>query len=144
MTEVRLVSFKEFQRILTENEGRPIYEEGKNKFILEWLGGSFLYRTIVTFDQIHKSHINGEGDGIDVFRRLYLQDCHEVVSVIDDSEVIPLILTSQPLREGSINDFETIELVTEHGKKKLVGTRADGSKGILRVLDGRFNKKKSP
>jgi len=50
------LKFSDFQSMLRENEGKPIYRREDDKYSLDWTIGGFIYHTSVTFKQIEESY----------------------------------------------------------------------------------------
>lgn len=138
MTDIKKLSFKDFQKMLSEVGGKPVYCEEKDKFILEWTGGGFVYQTIVKFRDIESSYAKqfpgANGDAIVLFKDRYLRDCFKELVDYARSEEIPLMNVVETVREGSIKEFVKLELNTRNGEKVVEGIRKDGSRGVLRNL----------
>ena len=103
-SEIKTLSFADFQRMLRENEGKPVYSKSENSFILEWTIGGFTYHTEVLFKQIHNSYKNifgKENDkaSIEKFHELYLKDAYEDLGNKKTSEEINLFENIQVVRE---------------------------------------------
>jgi len=86
------LNFSDFQRMLEENDGKPIYKKEKDKYTLEWGIGGFVYKTEVKFSQIHESYKKqfGREDNklaIEVFFEKYLKDAYKDVSKIKEEEI---------------------------------------------------------
>ena len=90
------LKFSDFQSMLRENEGKPIYRREDDKYTLDWTIGGFIYHTSVTFKQIEESYkgqfgMENKKAAIEKFHDLYLKDAYEVVSSFDTKEEISLI-----------------------------------------------------
>ena len=92
MEKQKNLNFSDFQRMLEENEGKPVYKKEKDKYVLEWSIGGFTYQTEVKFSQIHESYKKqfGREDNklaIEVFFEKYLKDAYENISGFKDEEI---------------------------------------------------------
>ena len=77
-------SFEDFQRILNENQGRPVYEVTDSGFVLYWTLNGFIYKTSLSFNEMLESYRKDIGDNsatlekaICVFKENYLKDCFQ-------------------------------------------------------------------
>jgi len=101
--ETKKVNFSDFERILTENQGKPIYKRNDDKYVMFWSIGGFVYQTEVTFKQIHESYKKQFGKqnnkaSIETFFNKYLVDAYEEVSEYKKEE-IELLMDDQEVRQ---------------------------------------------
>jgi len=103
MTNQKNLKFSDFQRVLKENDGKPVYKREDDKYSLNWTLGGFSYYTEVTYKQIHSSYEKqfGRKDNkaaIEKFHDMYLKDAYVVVDSFDKEE-IPLLESFPVVRE---------------------------------------------
>ena len=77
-------SFEDFQKVLTENNGKPVYEITEGGFTLYWTMGGFIYQSTVTLEDILSSYREETGNpeaplekSIGAFFETYLRDCYQ-------------------------------------------------------------------
>ena len=146
---MKIVSFNDFQKILNENNGKPIYKKVGNKYKLEWTLGGFLYQTEVSFKQIFDSYklTTGKKDdksAIIRFEKMYLEDCYQETTSKEllKQEGIPLFEGMKPVvREEEKFSYYTpvrklkdmipnsLFVKSNKGKKTIMGIGKD-SNGI--------------
>ena len=96
--------FNDFQRMLEENEGKPIYKKESDKYSLGWTIGGFTYHTEVLFKSIHSSYSiqYGKEDNkaaIEKFHDIYLKDAYEDIGLGFKEESVALFSGVPEVRE---------------------------------------------
>lgn len=151
MPEIKKVTFVDFQTLLTEAGGRPVYQTLPDRFVLQWIGGSFLYQTEATFQDIQNSYKqeSDEDDrqkAIKLFKDRYLKNCYEYLEVIPINQKIAILGTPMPPVEGAswdmkmigkLRDFKprSLRIETSGRQKIIIGELLDGQFGRLAVLE---------
>lgn len=152
------VSFYDFQRILTDTNGKPVYEELSDRFILEWLGGSFLYHSEVLFQDVFNSYEKefkkkDPIEAIKLFKKKYLTDAYEALPLLPLEQDIPLLEAAFPVKEQPkqaysfdyegilankrLSDFKTksLELSSDQGKLVITGLLKNGKRETFLKLE---------
>ena len=101
-------SFEDFQKMLTENNGKPVYEITTDGFVLYWTLNGFVYQTSVSLNDILKSYREQIGNpeaslekAVGVFNETYLKDCYEHRGKIKEQVIKTVDDVSQPVRVES-------------------------------------------
>ena len=113
-----ILSFNDFQAVLKENQGKPIYEITGNGYNLYWSLQSFAYMTSISFNEILESYKKETGNALatleqakDTFQARYLQDCYQNREHLKKQLVSTLGETDSPVRVESKDgrDWNTVK-----------------------------------
>lgn len=149
------LTFNDFQRVLNEANGRPVWEATTDRFILEWLGGSFLYHTEVLFDDLSASYQRqfkkrDDNEAIKLFKEKYLVDAYHNLAMLPRGQEIPLMKSVFPVKEKAgkwnyeiidlkrkFNDFKpkSLEMARVDNKLVVTGILKNGKKADYLVLE---------
>jgi len=145
----KILSFKDFQRMLRHTEGKPIYKKVGSKYILDWTVGSFQYQTEITAKQIHDSYEEQYGKkndkaSIEMFFKIYLQDAYEERTAIDDKEKVNLVEGVDVIKEAEEKpeDRWKYKEITPLNKtqRKSAMLKPDGKGGfVITAIDDKNN-----
>lgn len=149
-----LLTFKDFQRMLNENNARPVYAEVPGQhFELKWTSGAFIYRCTVGITEIvysYKTQFKDDNQlkAIELFKNLYLKDCYRDQSMVPVTELenIPLLESQNTILEASkkswkVRDFDSQAFAkSDRESIKIVNLNAAPNRKILEGSSKKGNK----
>jgi len=134
---IKEFSFQDFQKIMEENNARPIYSIIEDKYILAWTSGGFIYQTTILKTQIYNAYEKffgkkNDSAAIKKFEETYLSDCYKE-TLPNSEELISLFEAIKPVLRESDWHYQPIKKLKDMMPKSLFVKEKNGKKHIMGI-----------